>query len=53
MLTHTFLIPFFAQLFNYERTFAYIQQDIVSAYTANSSIVVWMFTIYQVIIFNL
>jgi len=38
MLTHTFLVPFFAQLFDYERTFGYIQQDIVSVYTANSSI---------------
>jgi hypothetical protein len=38
MLTHTFLIPFFAQLFDYERIFACIQQDIVSAFTANSSI---------------
>jgi len=48
MLTHT--VPFFAQLFDFERTFAYIQQDIVSAYTANSSIEVY--TIYHMVIFN-
>jgi len=38
MLKHTFLVPFFAQLFHYKRTFAFIQQDIVSAYSANISI---------------
>jgi len=38
VLTHTFHVLFFAQLFDYKRTFAFIQQDIISAYSANISI---------------
>jgi len=38
VLTRTFHVPFFAQLSDYKRTFAFMWQDIVSAYSTNISI---------------